>query len=74
VPRPMNAFLLFRQHYQGLYKNKKLRSAVISKRAAEKWKKLSKVARDVWFERAHALAEEHKRQYPDYQFKPDRTK
>ncbi len=74
IPRPMNAFLLFRQHYQGLYKTKKLRSAVISKRAAEKWKKLSKMARDVWLERAHALAKEHECQFSDYQFKPDRTK
>ncbi|KAL5343756.1 hypothetical protein BJX70DRAFT_393808 [Aspergillus crustosus] len=74
IPRPRNAFILYRQHYQGavVAQNPGLANPDISKIIGEQWRKLPQVTKDEW----KALAEEekvrHQQQYPEYRYQPRR--
>ncbi|KAI2942292.1 transcriptional regulator family: HMG [Aspergillus niger] len=74
IPRPRNAFILYRQHYQAAVaaQNPGLASFEISKIIGEQWRGLPQETKDEW----KALAEEekarHRQQYPEYRFQPRR--
>ncbi|CAI7604668.1 unnamed protein product [Penicillium bialowiezense] len=74
IPRPRNAFILYRQHYQALVvaHNPGLANPEISKIIGEQWRSLSEDDKSKW----KALAEEekarHQQQYPDYRYQPRR--
>ncbi|KAA8648750.1 hypothetical protein EYZ11_011760 [Aspergillus tanneri] len=74
IPRPRNAFILYRQHYQAavVAQNPGLANPDISKIIGEQWRKLPQETKDEW----KALAEEekarHQQQYPEYRYQPRR--
>ncbi|KAJ5605648.1 hypothetical protein N7510_008429 [Penicillium lagena] len=74
IPRPRNAFILYRQHYQAVVvaHNPGLANPEISKIIGEQWRSLSEEEKAKW----KALAEEekarHQQQYPDYRYQPRR--
>ncbi|KAJ5101663.1 hypothetical protein NUU61_003885 [Penicillium alfredii] len=74
IPRPRNAFILYRQHYQSVVvsHNPGLANPEISKIIGEQWRSLSEDEKSKW----KALAEEekarHQQQYPDYRYQPRR--
>ncbi|CAI7631910.1 unnamed protein product [Penicillium glandicola] len=74
IPRPRNAFILYRQHYQAMVvaHNPGLANPEISKIIGEQWRSLSEDDKSKW----KALAEEekarHQQQYPDYRYQPRR--
>ncbi|KAL4738328.1 hypothetical protein BDV11DRAFT_216068 [Aspergillus similis] len=81
IPRPRNAFILYRQHYQGVVvaQNPGLANPDISKIIGEQWRKLPQATKDEW----KALAEvprskeaeekaRHQQQYPEYRYQPRR--
>ncbi|OQD87796.1 hypothetical protein PENANT_c005G00276 [Penicillium antarcticum] len=74
IPRPRNAFILYRQHYQAMVvaHNPGLANPEISKIIGEQWRSLSGDDKSKW----KALAEEekarHQQQYPDYRYQPRR--
>ncbi|KAH7157027.1 hypothetical protein EDB81DRAFT_881314 [Dactylonectria macrodidyma] len=74
IPRPRNAFILYRQHHQAqvVAQNPNLSNPEISKIIGEQWKDESEDIKNNW----KGLAEEeklrHQRQYPDYRYQPRR--
>ncbi|CAG8016834.1 unnamed protein product [Penicillium olsonii] len=74
IPRPRNAFILYRQHYQAMVvaHNPGLANPEISKIIGEQWRSLPDDDKSKW----KALAEEekarHQQQYPDYRYQPRR--
>ncbi|KPI40616.1 Repressor of filamentous growth 1 [Cyphellophora attinorum] len=75
IPRPRNAFILYRQHQQAavVRANPGLPNPAISKIIGEQWSRLPEDAKNEW----KALAEEekarHAQQYPDYRYQPRRN-
>ncbi|MCJ1444586.1 MAG: hypothetical protein MMC23_005088 [Stictis urceolatum] len=75
VPRPRNAFILFRQHHQSevAKSNPGLANPEISKIIGDYWRRASIENKSRW----KALAEEekarHQKQYPNYRYQPRRT-
>lgn len=76
VKRPENAFMLFRKSRVGLYNNTGApqRQASISKLVSSEWNKLTCEAKAPWHDLAKYVAAEHRRRYPDYQYRPKRRK
>ncbi|KAL9624949.1 MAG: hypothetical protein Q9160_000996 [Pyrenula sp. 1 TL-2023] len=74
IPRPRNAFILYRQHHQAavVIQHPGLANPEISKIIGEQWKRLPDKQKNEW----KALAEEekarHQQQYPDYRYQPRR--
>ncbi|KAJ5489710.1 hypothetical protein N7539_004600 [Penicillium diatomitis] len=74
IPRPRNAFILYRQHYQSIVvaHNPGMANPEISKVIGEQWRSLSEDEKGKW----KALAEEekirHAQQYPEYRYQPRR--
>ncbi|KAJ5908805.1 hypothetical protein N7495_001487 [Penicillium taxi] len=75
VPRPRNAFILYRQHYQAMVvdHNPGLANPEISKIIGNQWRSIPEEEKNKW----KALAEEekirHNRQYPGYRYQPRRS-
>ncbi|CAE6526735.1 unnamed protein product [Rhizoctonia solani] len=73
IPRPRNAFILFRSHYvaaqliPGKVENDHRH---ISKIIGEIWNKLSPNERLIWEQKAELEKERHSRMYPGYRYKP----
>ncbi|TRM58003.1 hypothetical protein BD626DRAFT_634377 [Schizophyllum amplum] len=73
IPRPANAFILFRADFT---KNHKLPDGIeknngsLSKIASSEWKSLSPEARRFWDARAEDAKKEHQAMYPDYKYRP----
>ncbi|KAJ7049868.1 hypothetical protein C8F01DRAFT_1181327 [Mycena amicta] len=73
IPRPPNAFILFRSAF---IRDQRVSSAVeashstLSKIIGLTWQRLSAEEREVWHERAREAAEEHRRRFPEYTFRP----
>lgn len=80
IPRPRNAFIIFRCEYsrehaqsaQGSQNDPDSDTSVktLSKRAAEAWKQLSASERERYKILADREREEHARLYPNYRFRP----
>ncbi|KDQ54220.1 hypothetical protein JAAARDRAFT_209377 [Jaapia argillacea MUCL 33604] len=73
IPRPPNAFILFRSAF---IKNQHVSSEVetnhstLSKIIGLTWQNLPHEERQVWHAKAKAALDEHKRRWPQYAFKP----
>ncbi|OJT14300.1 Mating-type M-specific polypeptide Mc [Trametes pubescens] len=76
IPRPSNAFFLYRQHVNARLKaaNPKFHQANASKTIAVQWHQESAEVQAEYKRLADEVKEEHKRKYPDYQFKPVQKK
>ncbi|KAK4555694.1 slightly ste11-like protein [Recurvomyces mirabilis] len=75
IPRPRNAFILYRQHHQAqvVSQNPGLSNPEISKIIGEQWQNQPTDIKNKW----KALAEEeklrHQQQYPQYRYQPKRN-
>lgn len=73
IPRPPNAFILFRSSF---IKNQHVSSEVetnhstLSKIIGLTWQNLPHEERDIWHAKAKAALDEHKRKFPEYSFRP----
>ncbi|KAI1480387.1 hypothetical protein F4774DRAFT_408888 [Daldinia eschscholtzii] len=74
VPRPRNAFILYRQHYQGQVaaRNPGLANPEISKLIGEQWREQPEEIKNNWKRLAEEEKIRHQRQYPDYRYQPRR--
>ncbi|KAJ4254866.1 slightly ste11-like protein [Fusarium torreyae] len=74
IPRPRNAFILYRQHHQAqvVSRNPNLSNPDISKIIGEQWKDESQEIKDNWKSLADEEKQRHQRQYPDYRYQPRR--
>ncbi|KAI1780662.1 hypothetical protein F4818DRAFT_451067 [Hypoxylon cercidicola] len=74
VPRPRNAFILYRQHYQGQVaaRHPGLANPEISKLIGEQWREQPEDVKDSWKRLAEEEKIRHQRQYPDYRYQPRR--
>ncbi|RLM00807.1 hypothetical protein CFD26_108291 [Aspergillus turcosus] len=74
IPRPRNAFILYRQHYQAtvVAQNPGLANPDISKIIGEQWRKLPQEIKDEWKALAAEEKARHQQQYPDYRYQPRR--
>ncbi|KAI0072139.1 hypothetical protein K474DRAFT_1668197 [Panus rudis PR-1116 ss-1] len=77
IPRPPNAFILFRSSF---IKNQHVSSEVetnhstLSKIIGLTWQNLPHEERQIWHAKAKIALEEHKRKFPEYAFRPLHTK
>ncbi|KAJ3491572.1 hypothetical protein NLI96_g608 [Meripilus lineatus] len=73
IPRPPNAFILFRSAF---IKNRHVRAKVetshstLSKIIGITWGRLPHAERQIWYMRAKVALIEHTKKYPNYQFRP----
>ncbi|KAK3902739.1 HMG box protein [Staphylotrichum tortipilum] len=74
VPRPRNAFILYRQHHQSevVQQNPGLANPDISKIIGEKWREEPEECKNLWKQLAEEEKQRHQRQYPDYRYQPRR--
>ncbi|KAH6905262.1 hypothetical protein BKA70DRAFT_1565238 [Coprinopsis sp. MPI-PUGE-AT-0042] len=74
IPRPPNAFILFRSDFWAREKQKlnpiERNHRDISRIAGHCWRNLDPISKQRYYERAIQLRDMHRRQYPDYKFKP----
>jgi hypothetical protein len=83
IKRPENAFILFRrkccedrQQEEGATDSpvKKQRQADLSKTISQQWKSLSPEERQYWEHMAKEKKKEHEQMYPNYVYRPQRSK
>lgn len=76
VPRPMNAFMLFRQQVQTQVREQhpSLDNCHVSKVVGELWKTLPSEKRQAFHARAASIKREHEAKHPNWRFKPKRSK
>jgi len=73
IPRPPNAFILFRssfiraQHIPGKIEGN---HSALSKIIGKYWKALPREEREVWEAKAIVAQAEHRKRYPDWRFRP----
>ncbi|KAF1852140.1 uncharacterized protein K460DRAFT_271563 [Cucurbitaria berberidis CBS 394.84] len=74
IPRPRNAFILYRQHHQQaiIARNPGLNNPEISKIIGEQWKAEIGEQKKVWQDLAQEEKVRHHEQYPDYRYQPRR--
>ncbi|KAK1223220.1 hypothetical protein PQX77_013919 [Marasmius sp. AFHP31] len=76
IPRPPNAFMLFRQHYvklqhtPGTTFHDGLQEQSLSKAIGVVWRELPPAEKAEWSKKAMIEKEIHKKNYPDYRYKP----
>ncbi|KAF2116912.1 hypothetical protein BDV96DRAFT_598743 [Lophiotrema nucula] len=75
IPRPRNAFILYRQHHQSsiVARNPGLANPDISKIIGEQWKAEPDEQKKVWQDLAVEEKARHQEQYPDYRYQPRRV-
>lgn len=74
VPRPANAFILYRQHWHPHYKqhNKEMHNNEISRELGRRWKMEAASVKEQYKKLAEELKAKHAELYPDYQYAPRR--
>ncbi|KAF2689063.1 hypothetical protein K458DRAFT_123371 [Lentithecium fluviatile CBS 122367] len=74
IPRPRNAFILYRQHHQHaiVARNPGLSNPEISKIIGENWKAEPEDTKKIWQDLAQVEKLKHQEQYPDYRYQPRR--
>ncbi|KAF7305208.1 HMG box domain-containing protein [Mycena kentingensis (nom. inval.)] len=73
IPRPPNAFILFRSDFirdQRVSSSVETSHSTLSKIIGLTWKNLPAGERQVWHDRAREASEEHRRRFPGYSFRP----
>ncbi|KAL8890413.1 MAG: hypothetical protein Q9215_002442 [Flavoplaca cf. flavocitrina] len=75
VPRPRNAFILYRQHHQArvVAQNPGLANPDISKVIGDHWRQAPPEIKQHWKSLAEEEKVRHQRQYPDYRYQPRRS-
>ncbi|KAL8839793.1 MAG: hypothetical protein Q9170_001604 [Blastenia crenularia] len=75
VPRPRNAFILYRQHNQAhvVAQNPGLANPEISKVIGDHWRQSPPEVKAHWKNLAEEEKIRHQRQYPDYRYQPRRN-
>ncbi|KAJ6577688.1 hypothetical protein B0H19DRAFT_1121075 [Mycena capillaripes] len=76
IPRPPNAFILFRSWFiksQRVSTEVETNHSTLSKIIGMTWKKLGADDKKIWHTRASDAVEEHKRNFPTYTFRPQHT-
>ncbi|KAF8852684.1 hypothetical protein BDZ45DRAFT_694896 [Acephala macrosclerotiorum] len=79
IPRPRNAFILYRQHYQAqvVAQHPGLANPEISKIIGEQWREQAPEIKNDWKRLAEIYKQEekqrHSRQYPGYRYQPRRA-
>lgn len=77
IPRPPNAFILFRSSFiksQHVSTEVETNHSTLSKIIGLTWQNLPHEERQVWHVRAKAALDEHKRRFPSYAFRPAHTR
>ncbi len=75
IPRPPNAFMLYRSHLlktRQIPTNVEHRQQNISRVAGQCWNMLSEEEKRVWHEKAKEVLSAHMAKYPGYKFSPER--
>ncbi|CAM1503933.1 Fc.00g015240.m01.CDS01 [Cosmosporella sp. VM-42] len=74
IPRPRNAFILYRQHHQAqvVAQNPTLSNPEISKIIGEQWKEEAEHVKANWKGLADEEKQRHQHKYPDYRYQPRR--
>ncbi|RYP81657.1 hypothetical protein DL769_001889 [Monosporascus sp. CRB-8-3] len=74
VPRPRNAFILYRQHHQAAVAaaHPGLANPEISKLIGEQWREQPEDVKNSWKRLAEEEKVRHRFQYPDYRYQPRR--
>jgi len=74
VPRPRNAFILYRQHHQASVaaNNPGLANPEISKLIGEQWREQPDDVKESWKRLAEEEKVRHQQLYPDYRYQPRR--
>lgn len=80
IPRPRNAFILFRQHfhYELFFQNESMLNTLgsfktnseISREIGQRWRGLPPKDKQYWHDLAQQEKEKHKLMYPDYKYIP----
>ncbi|KAI9640070.1 slightly ste11-like protein [Ciborinia camelliae] len=75
IPRPRNAFILYRQHYQAqvVAQHPGLANPEISKIIGEQWRDQAPSVKEEWKRLAEEEKQRHQRQYPNYRYQPRRA-
>jgi hypothetical protein len=77
IPRPPNAFILFRSYFiksQHVSSEVETNHSTLSKIIGLTWKNLPDEERQIWHAQAKVALEDHKRKFPSYAFKPVHSK
>ena len=77
IPRPPNAFILFRSSFikaQHVSQSIETNHSTLSKIIGLTWKNLSDSERKEWHDKAKKEQEAHRRKFPKYAFRPQQTK
>lgn len=77
IPRPPNAFILFRSSFikgQHVSAEVETNHSTLSKIIGITWQSLPEQERAIWHQKAKEALEEHKRRFPKYAFRPVQTK
>ncbi|KAK0486673.1 hypothetical protein EDD18DRAFT_670977 [Armillaria luteobubalina] len=73
IPRPPNAFILFRSSFiksQHVSTDVETNHSTLSKIIGMTWQGLPEGERQVWHDKARAALDEHRRRFPGYAFRP----
>ncbi|KAL1739643.1 hypothetical protein HDZ31DRAFT_68729 [Schizophyllum fasciatum] len=70
VPRPPNAFMLFRSDFLRRTQNPEKRQQHLSRMAGEAWHNISDEERAEWMQRAADVAQKHNEEHPDWKYVP----
>lgn len=77
IPRPPNAFILFRSSFiksQHVSTEVETNHSTLSKIIGLTWQNLPEEERQVWHSKAKAALDDHKKKFPQYAFRPSQTK
>lgn len=77
IPRPPNAFILFRSSFiksQHVSTEVETNHSTLSKIIGLTWQNLPNEERQVWHAKAKTALDDHKRRFPSYAFRPTHTK
>ena len=77
IPRPPNAFILFRSSFiksQHVSTEVETNHSTLSKIIGLTWQNLPEEERQLWHSKAKEALDEHKRKFPKYAFRPVQTK
>ncbi|KAF5376432.1 hypothetical protein D9615_008651 [Tricholomella constricta] len=77
IPRPPNAFILFRSSFiksQHVPTEVETNHSTLSKIIGMTWKNLPDGERLLWHDKAKAALDEHKRKFPQYAFRPNQAR
>ncbi|GBC04468.1 hypothetical protein RclHR1_00570024 [Rhizophagus clarus] len=74
IPRPPNAFIIYRREMKAKHDFSKKTEADISREVGEMWRKESDDVKDFYFKLADHAKKRHKEKYVNYKYKPERGK